>query len=112
MRGKWDSTSWRSPAARAKRKLAKKLGAHHYIDSAAGKSAEALQALGGAKVILITASGGKTVAETFKGLRPNGVCIVVGVGPEPIEVSGIDLIFGSRKLQAPSPAIPRQATTR
>ena len=82
-----------------KAELAKKLGAHHYIDSAAGKSAEALQALGGAKVILITASGGKTVAETFKGLRPNGVCIVVGVGPEPIEVSGIDLIFGSRKLQ-------------
>jgi hypothetical protein len=28
--------------------------------------AEALQALGGAKVILITASGRKTVAETFK----------------------------------------------
>jgi len=82
-----------------KAELAKKLGAHHYIDSAAGKSGEALQALGGAKVILITASGGKTVAETFKGLRPNGVCIVVGVGPEPIEVSGIDLIFGSRKLQ-------------
>src|SRR5215469_3222815 len=38
--------------------LAKKLGAHHYIDSAATDPAEALQALGGAKVILITASGG------------------------------------------------------
>ena len=34
--------------------LAKKLGAHHYIDSAATDPAEALQALGGAKVILIT----------------------------------------------------------
>src|SRR5215472_16870315 len=41
--------------------LAKKLGAHHYIDSTATDAAEALQALGGAKVILITASGGKTV---------------------------------------------------
>ena len=79
--------------------LAKKLGAHHYIDSAATDPAEALQALGGAKVILITASGGKTVAETFKGLRPGGVSIVLGVGPEPIEVSTIDLIFGSRKLE-------------
>jgi propanol-preferring alcohol dehydrogenase len=76
--------------------LAKKLGAHHYIDSAASNPAEALQALGGAKVILVTASGGKTVAETFKGLRPGGVSIVLGVGPEPIEVSAIDLIFGSR----------------
>ena len=53
-----------------KAELAKKLGAHHYIDNAATDPAEALQALGGAKVILITASGGKTVAETFKGLRP------------------------------------------
>jgi alcohol dehydrogenase, propanol-preferring len=48
---------------------------------------------------LITASGGKTVAETFKGLRPGGVSILLGVGPEPIEVSGMDLVFGSRKLQ-------------
>src|SRR6516164_7275501 len=40
--------------------LAKKLGAHHYIDNAATDPAEALQALGGAKVVLITASGGKT----------------------------------------------------
>jgi D-arabinose 1-dehydrogenase-like Zn-dependent alcohol dehydrogenase len=42
---------------------------------------------------------GKTVAETFKGLRPGGVSIVLGVGPEPIEVSGIDLVFGGRKLE-------------
>src|SRR5215467_6095189 len=79
--------------------LAKKLGAHHFADNAATDPAEALQALGGAKVVLITASGGKTVAETFKGLRPGGVSIVLGVGPEPIEVSAMDLIFGSRKLE-------------
>jgi propanol-preferring alcohol dehydrogenase len=82
-----------------KAELAKKLGAHHYIDNAATDPAEALQALGGAKVILITASGGRTVAETFKGLRPGGVSIVLGVGPEPIEVSSMDLIFGNRKLE-------------
>ena len=81
-----------------KAELAKKLGAHHFIDSAATDVAAALQALGGAKVILITASGGKTVAATFKGLRPGGVSIVLGVGPEPIEVSSMDLIFATRKL--------------
>ena len=32
--------------------LAKKLGAHHYIDSSASDPAAALQALGGAKAIL------------------------------------------------------------
>ena len=79
--------------------LAKKLGAHHYIDSAATDPAAALQALRGAKVILITASGGKTVFATFKGLRPGGVSIVLGVGPEPIEASSMDLIFESRKLE-------------
>src|SRR5262252_2502399 len=78
--------------------LAKKLGAHHYIDSAATDPAAALQALGGAKVILVTASGGKTIAETFKGLRPGGVSIDLGAGPEPIEVASVDLIFGERKV--------------
>jgi propanol-preferring alcohol dehydrogenase len=81
-----------------KAELARKLGAHHFIDSAATDPAAALQALGGAKVILITASAGKSVSETFKGLRPGGVSIVLGVGPEPNEVSSLDLIFGARKL--------------
>jgi propanol-preferring alcohol dehydrogenase len=78
--------------------LAKKLGAHHYIDSAFQDPAAALQALGGARAILITASGGNTVATTFKGLRPGGVSISVGVGPEPIEITGMDLIFAERKV--------------
>jgi len=79
--------------------LAKKLGAHHYIDSAATDPAAALQALGGAKVIVVTASGGKTVTETFKGLRPGGVSIDLGAGPEPIEVTSMDLIFATRKVE-------------
>src|SRR5215470_17766546 len=47
--------------------LAEKLGAHHYIDSTATDAGAALQALGGAKVILITASGGSP--------RPSRGCI-------------------------------------
>ena len=42
-----------------KAELAKKLGAHHYIDSAASNPSKALQALGGAALILATASTGK-----------------------------------------------------
>lgn len=79
--------------------LAKKLGAHHYIDSAASDQVAALQTLGGAQIILITAPSSKTVAETFKGLRRGGVSILVGVGAEPIVISGTDFIFGSRKLE-------------
>jgi propanol-preferring alcohol dehydrogenase len=79
--------------------LAKKLGAHHYIDSAAGDPAKSLQALGGAAVVLATASGGKAVADTVKGLRPNGVVIALGVTDDPIELSSVDLIFGSRQVE-------------
>jgi len=79
--------------------LARKLGAHHYIDSASTDPATALQALGGAQLILVTASSGAVVSQTFKGLRPNGVSVVVGVGPEPIQTSTSDLIWGSRRLE-------------
>jgi len=91
--------------------LAKKLGAHHYIDSAASDPAQALQALGGAKVILVTAAGGKTTATSFKGLRPGGVSIVVGIGPEQIEVSDVDLAFASRKLEGSLTGDPATADT-
>jgi propanol-preferring alcohol dehydrogenase len=37
-------------------------------------------------------------AETFKGLRPRGASIVLDVGPEPIQVTSMDLIFGGRRL--------------
>jgi alcohol dehydrogenase, propanol-preferring len=82
-----------------KAELAKKLGAHHYIDSSAGSPADALLALGGATVVLMTKSGGRTVSDTIKGLRPGGVAIVLGAGPEPIEVTATDLLFGSRKIE-------------
>ena len=74
--------------------LAKKLGAHHYIDSSASDPAEALQALGGASLVLATASAGKAVADTVKGLRPRGRVIALGATAEPIELSASDLLFG------------------
>src|SRR6266576_673929 len=80
-----------------KAELAEKLGAQHYIDSAATNPAEALQALGGAVVVLATASAGKAAADTVKGLRPRGVLIEVGAPEEPIEVSSTDLLFASRR---------------
>jgi D-arabinose 1-dehydrogenase-like Zn-dependent alcohol dehydrogenase len=79
--------------------LAKKLGAHHFIDSAETDPAQALQAIGGAQLILVTASGGKAVSTIFKGLRPGGTSIVLGVGPESIDVSSLDLVLASRKLE-------------
>jgi D-arabinose 1-dehydrogenase-like Zn-dependent alcohol dehydrogenase len=52
--------------------LAKKLGAHHYIDSKAENAAEQLKKLGGATVILATAPSSKAMSEIFHGLGRNG----------------------------------------
>jgi len=78
-----------------KAELAKKLGAHHYVDSAVTDIAKALQERGGAQVVLATASGGKAVAAAVKGLRRGGVVISLGATDEPIELSAFELLFKS-----------------
>jgi len=79
--------------------LAKKLGASVYIDSQSTKAAEALQKLGGAQVILATAPSSKAMSELVDGLGPNGKLMVVGATFDPIEVTPIQLIMGSRTIQ-------------
>ncbi len=79
--------------------LAKKLGASLYIDSTATKAAEALQKLGGAQVILATAPSSKAMSELIDGLGPNGKLMVIGATFDPIEVTPIQLISGSRTIQ-------------
>jgi alcohol dehydrogenase, propanol-preferring len=82
-----------------KKELARTLGAHHYIDAQREDPATALQALGGAKVILATAPSGKAMSRLIGGLRPRGRMIVVGVGTDSIEVSPAQLVFGTRALE-------------
>jgi D-arabinose 1-dehydrogenase-like Zn-dependent alcohol dehydrogenase len=79
--------------------LAKKLGASVYIDNQATKAAEALQKLGGAQVILATAPSSKAMSELIDGLGPNGKLMVVGATFDPIEVTPLQLISGSRTIQ-------------
>jgi D-arabinose 1-dehydrogenase-like Zn-dependent alcohol dehydrogenase len=79
--------------------LAKKLGANTYIDSKATNAAQALQKLGGARAILATAPSSKAMSELIDGLGPNGKFIVIGATFEPIEVSPVQLITGSKDIQ-------------
>jgi len=79
--------------------LAKKLGASVYIDSKATDAAEALQELGGARVILATAPSSKAMSELINGLGPNGKLLVVGFTMDPIEVTPAQLIVGNRVVQ-------------
>jgi D-arabinose 1-dehydrogenase-like Zn-dependent alcohol dehydrogenase len=89
--------------------LAKKLGASVYIDNKVTNAAEALQKLGGAQVILATAPSSKAMSEVIDGLAPNGKLMVVGADMEPIPVTPVQLINGSRALQGWASGTPADA---
>ena len=74
---------------------AKELGAHHYIDSTTENVGEALQALGGAQVVLATAANSAAMAATVPGLAPQGELVIVGATFDPLPITPGDLIFGN-----------------
>jgi D-arabinose 1-dehydrogenase-like Zn-dependent alcohol dehydrogenase len=76
----------------AKAEDARKLGAHHYIDSTSGDVAEAMRKLGGAAVVLATAGNSPAMAATVGGLLPQGELVTIGVTPEPLPISPVQLI--------------------
>lgn len=83
-----------------KESLAKKLGAHHYIDSNAQDPVAALQALGGARMILATAANNKAMSPLLGGLAPLGQLIVAGAGGDgPIEVNPFHFFLVCARLR-------------
>ena len=81
-----------------KEPLARKLGAHHYIDSGAGDAVAELQKLGGARVILATAPNAQAISAVVDGLSPNGKLVMAGVPTEPLTVSPMSLLLGQRSV--------------
>ncbi|BCO35812.1 alcohol dehydrogenase [Mycobacterium heckeshornense] len=71
---------------------ARRLGAHHYIDSTKNDVAEALRALGGVAVVLATAGNSAAMAATVGGLLPRGELVAIGVTTEPLPISPVQLI--------------------
>jgi D-arabinose 1-dehydrogenase-like Zn-dependent alcohol dehydrogenase len=78
--------------------LARKLGAHHYIDSQTQDPAAELVKLGGAKVILATVTNGDAMSAVLGGLGLNGTLMVVGAA-DPMQVSPLVLITGKRSVK-------------
>ena len=76
----------------AKAEDARRLGAHHYVDSSAGDVGEALRALGGVSAILATAGNAEAMGQTVGGLSPRGELVVIGVTAEPLPISPVQLI--------------------
>jgi D-arabinose 1-dehydrogenase-like Zn-dependent alcohol dehydrogenase len=86
--------------ARGKEKepLARTLGASVYIDSQAQDPAAELNKLGGAKVILATATSGEAMSAVQGGLAINGTLLIVGAA-ESLQVSPILLLMGCRSVK-------------
>ncbi|WP_416145675.1 zinc-binding dehydrogenase [Paenibacillus polymyxa] len=82
-----------------KEELARKLGAHHYIDSEKENPADALKSLGGAKVILATAPSPKVISSLVNGLGTDGELIIVAGSSEPLALSAMDFLRGQRTVR-------------
>jgi D-arabinose 1-dehydrogenase-like Zn-dependent alcohol dehydrogenase len=81
-----------------KEPLAKKLGAHYYIDSSAVDTAAELQKLGGARVILATAPSANAISAVVGGLGINGNLLIPAAPNDPLTVSVMPLLMGRRQI--------------
>jgi D-arabinose 1-dehydrogenase-like Zn-dependent alcohol dehydrogenase len=81
-----------------KEPLARKLGAHHYIDSKEQDPAAELLKLGGASAILGTVTSGEAMTQVIGGLAADGTLMVIGGGGV-IQAPPYLLITGRRSLQ-------------
>lgn len=82
-----------------KKRLAKNLGAHHYINSKKKSVTEELQKLGGANVILVTAPNSRAMSAAIDGLNIKGTMIIIGVTNDPIKVSPSQLVSGQKSIK-------------
>jgi D-arabinose 1-dehydrogenase-like Zn-dependent alcohol dehydrogenase len=81
-----------------KEPLARQLGASVYIDSQAQDPAAELLKLGGAQVILATATSGEAMSAVQGGVAVNGTLLIVGAA-ESMQVSPISLFMGCRSVK-------------
>ena len=82
-----------------KEALARKLGAHEYVDTDAVAPAPALQKLGGARLALATAPDSKSIAVLVDGLAPGGKLLVIGATMDPLNITPLQLIVARRTVQ-------------
>src|SRR5580704_912061 len=81
-----------------KETLARKLGAHHYIDTQSQDPAAELLKFGGAKVILATVTNGDAMSAVEGGLAVNGTMMLIGAVPS-LQVSPIQLLTGRQSIK-------------
>ncbi|HKQ18429.1 MAG TPA: zinc-binding dehydrogenase, partial [Candidatus Eisenbacteria bacterium] len=81
-----------------KEPLARKLGASAYVDSLSEDPAAKLLELGGAKVVLATATSGEAMSAVMGGLGVDGTLMVLGAAPT-MQISPMSLIGGRHSIK-------------
>ncbi|GHH91711.1 alcohol dehydrogenase catalytic domain-containing protein [Streptomyces capillispiralis] len=87
---------------------ARGLGAHHYIDSDAQPPGAALDELGGADLIVCTASSTAPVDELLTGLAVHGQLTLVGVDAGSVTVPAARLVMNGHTLTGHLTGSPRE----
>lgn len=97
-----------------KEALAKELGAVHYIDSNRQNVAEALRALGGAKVVLAATVDGHAMGAAVDGLGRRGELVLAGVSMDSLDMSAFQVFHDGRRVygHASGVAVDTQDTLR
>ncbi len=85
-----------------KEELARKLGAHEYVDTKDAPASEGLKKLGGADLVLATAPSADAMASTIDGLKPRGKLLIVAAPFTPMSVNAMGLLSGKEVAGWPS----------
>ena len=83
----------------AKENFARDLGAHEYIDSSKESVGEALQKLGGAACVILTAPVAELIAPILTGLGPGGKLLVLAV-TAPVQIEPASMIRNGLSIVA------------
>ncbi len=81
-----------------KKKLAKDLGAHHFIATNDQDAVEELQKLSGAKLIVATAPHADAISSVIDGLGIDGELICIGATGDPVKVSPMQLLMARKSV--------------
>ncbi|MFG2375324.1 alcohol dehydrogenase catalytic domain-containing protein [Streptomyces sp. NPDC048504] len=89
-------------------KLARDLGAHHYIDGQAQAPGTALKELGGADLIVYTASTTTPADELLTGLKAHGQLTLVGVDAGTVTIPAARLVMNGHTVTGHLTGSPRE----
>ena len=92
-----------------KEDLARKLGAHVYIDGATADPAAELKRLGGAKVILATAPDSAAMSKLAGGLGVDGTLLTIAAAMDPLAIAPVQLITQRQSIKGWPSGTPKDS---